>query len=228
MNWPNRMASAPLMAATTSWRAPPLPCRSIANPRLVCAGVIALGLPSTSLKWRFMFGNFLTAATIANPIRWVKEILPPRVRLRWLLMTMRLSIISLAGMARTLVAVGTSSDADMFFTTAAAAPRSTWASSPSVACADFSAGFESASGLAEATSVLAAGGWMTAGGASFFAGAASAFAGAGSALAGSGSALAVGAPLSCAAGFGAGAGPGSRGAVGADEDAGPLPDPVEL
>ena len=46
-------------------------------------------------------------------------------------MTIRLSIISLAGMARTLVAVGTSSDADMFFTTAAAAPRSTWTSSPS-------------------------------------------------------------------------------------------------
>ncbi len=46
-------------------------------------------------------------------------------------MTIRLSIISLAGMARTLVAVGTSSDADMFLTTAAAAPRSTWISSPS-------------------------------------------------------------------------------------------------
>ena len=39
-------------------------------------------------------------------------------------MTIRLSIISLAGMARTLVAVGTSSEADMFLTTAAAAPRS--------------------------------------------------------------------------------------------------------
>src|SRR3954468_16018640 len=78
-----------------------------------------------------MFGNFLTACTNAYPIRCVKEILPPRVRLRWLLMTIRLLIISLAGMARTLVAVGTSSDADMFFTTAAAAPRSTWFSSPS-------------------------------------------------------------------------------------------------
>ena len=97
----------------------------------MCAGVTAFGLPSTSAKWRFMFGNFLTACTIAYPIRWVKEILPPRVRLRWLLMTIRLSIISLAGMARTLVAVGTSSDADMFFTTAAAAPRSTCVSSPS-------------------------------------------------------------------------------------------------
>src|SRR3954469_19905111 len=78
-----------------------------------------------------MFGNFLTACTKAYPIRCVKEILPPRVRLRWLLMTIRLSISSLAGMARTLVAVGTSSDADMVFTTAAAAPRNTWASSPS-------------------------------------------------------------------------------------------------
>ena len=73
-------------------------------------GVTAFGLPSTSAKWRFMFGNFLTACTIAYPIRWVNEILPPRVRLRWLLMTIRLSIINLAGMARTLVAVGTSSD----------------------------------------------------------------------------------------------------------------------
>src|SRR6202008_582207 len=61
---------------------------------------------------------------------WVKEILPPRLRLSWLLMTIRLSISSLAGMARTLVAVGTSSDADMFLTTAAAAPRSTCNSSP--------------------------------------------------------------------------------------------------
>src|SRR5579875_2787422 len=46
-------------------------------------------------------------------------------------MTMRLSINSLAGIARTLVAVGTSSDADMFLTTAAAAPRSTCTWSPS-------------------------------------------------------------------------------------------------
>jgi hypothetical protein len=56
---------------------------------------------------------------------WVNETLPPRVRLSWLLITTRLSIINLAGMARTLVAVGRSSDIDMFFTTAAAAPRNT-------------------------------------------------------------------------------------------------------
>ena len=46
-------------------------------------------------------------------------------------MTTRLSINSFAGMARTLVAVGTSSDAFMFLTTAAAAPRNTRTSSPS-------------------------------------------------------------------------------------------------
>ena len=38
---------------------------------------------------------------------WVKLTLPPRWRARWLLMTMRLSTISLAGTVRTLVAVGT-------------------------------------------------------------------------------------------------------------------------
>ena len=45
-------------------------------------------------------------------------------------MTIRLSIINLAGIARTLVAVGTSNDADMFFTTAAAAPRRTCVTTP--------------------------------------------------------------------------------------------------
>ena len=113
-------------------------------------------------------------------------------------------------MARTLVAVGTSSDADMFFTTAAAAPRSGLASSPSATEVAFSAGFGSAAlGLAGADSVLA--------------GAASALAGAGSALAGAFSALAVAAPLP-SAGFGAGAGPGVAGAVGADG----LPSPALL
>ena len=122
-------------------------------------------------------------------------------------MTMRLSIISLAGMARTLVAVGTSSDADMFFTTAAAAPRRTWASSPSAEGVAFAAGFASAAlGLAGATSVLAAGGWVSAGGASLLAGSASA---------GADSVSTVAAPLP-PAGLAAGAGPGSRGAVGAD------------
>src|SRR3954470_18861140 len=101
---------------------------------------MALGLPSTSAKCRFMFGNFLTACTIAYPSRWVNEILPPRVRLRWLLITTRLSIISFAGMARTLVAVGTSSDAFMFFTTAAEAPRRTANSSSAAGLASVGLG----------------------------------------------------------------------------------------
>ncbi len=60
----------------------------------------------------------------------VKLILPPRARRRWLLITMRLSAISLAGTARTLVAVGTVSEASMLVTTRAAAPRILVTSSP--------------------------------------------------------------------------------------------------
>src|SRR5919202_1807613 len=56
-------------------------------------------------------------------MRCVNETLPPRARARWLLMTMRLSASSLAGTARTLDAVGTVSEAFMFLTTLAAAPR---------------------------------------------------------------------------------------------------------
>src|SRR6476469_4224010 len=55
---------------------------------------------------------------------WVKLTLPPRERARWLLMTTRLSISSLAGTARTLVAVGTWRLDSMLVTTRAAAPRS--------------------------------------------------------------------------------------------------------
>ena len=91
----------------------------------MCAGVTTFGLPSTSSKWRFKFGNDLIAWTIAYPRMWVNDTLPPRVRARWLLMTTRLSIISLAGTARTLVAVGICSEAAMFLATAAAAPRRT-------------------------------------------------------------------------------------------------------
>src|SRR5262249_46486452 len=55
---------------------------------------------------------------------WVKESLPPRPRVRWLLMTMRLSMSSFAGMERTLVAVGTVRLAAMFVAVRADAPRS--------------------------------------------------------------------------------------------------------
>src|SRR5262249_58901145 len=58
-------------------------------------------------------------------MKWVKLALPPRARRRWLLITIRLSESSLAGTARTLVAVGTVSEVSMLATTRAAAPRST-------------------------------------------------------------------------------------------------------
>src|ERR1019366_7050080 len=55
---------------------------------------------------------------------WVNEIFPPRPRRRWLFMTSRLSATSLAGMSRTLVAVGTWRLASMLATVRAAAPLS--------------------------------------------------------------------------------------------------------
>src|SRR6478672_1826072 len=58
-------------------------------------------------------------------MRWVKETLPPRARARWLLMTVRLSHSSLTGTERTDVAVGTASEASMFWAVRAGAPRST-------------------------------------------------------------------------------------------------------
>ena len=62
-------------------------------------------------------------------------------------MTIRLSAISFAGTARTLVAVGTASEASMFFAIAAAAPRSSFDSGSSacgLAAAGLAAGFAGA------------------------------------------------------------------------------------
>src|ERR1700761_937461 len=67
---------------------------------------------------------------------WVKETLPPRARLRWLLITMRLSISSFAGMARTLVAVGMVSEASMFATIRADGPLRAISSGPVGATGD--------------------------------------------------------------------------------------------
>src|ERR1700760_3364033 len=63
-------------------------------------------------------------------MRWVNDTLPPRPRRRWLLMTILLSTSSLAGIARTLVAVGTARLAVMLLTVRAAAPRSLLTSVP--------------------------------------------------------------------------------------------------
>src|SRR6476620_7196082 len=57
-------------------------------------------------------------------MRCVKLTLPPLERARWLLTTTRLSMSSLAGTARTLVAVGTVSETSMLATTREDAPRS--------------------------------------------------------------------------------------------------------
>ena len=71
----------------------------------------------------------------------MKEIFPPRFRFRKLLITIRLSAISFAGTARTEVAVGTSSEDVMFFTTAAATPRNgvVVMPAPSASCAALAA-----------------------------------------------------------------------------------------
>src|SRR4051794_15916611 len=79
---------------------------------------------------------------------WVNETLPPRARLRWLLMTMRLSQSNFTGMLRTEVAVGTASEMSMFLAVAAAMPRRTVSLGSSVGWAG-SVGFDSrGSGLA--------------------------------------------------------------------------------
>ena len=119
------MVSAALMDGTRSWRLPSGLARSIAIPRLTWAGVIRVGLPSTTSKPTFISGIDRSARTIAKPTMWVKDTLPPRARARWLLMTIRLSQSSFTGTLRTEVAVGTSSEASMFCTVRAGAPRRT-------------------------------------------------------------------------------------------------------
>src|SRR6266498_474539 len=69
-------------------------------------------------------------------MRCVKLTLTPPVRARWLLRICRLTSSSLAGTVRTEVAVGTPSEASMFSTIRAVAPRiGTGRSAPSVCAA---------------------------------------------------------------------------------------------
>ena len=118
------MVSARLMFGTSSERVPSGLGRSIAMPRLTWAGTTTLGLPSGSAYDTFWLGNTLSVCTIAQPMRWVNETLPPRARRRWLLMTIRLSIINLAGTVRTLVAVGMLRLASMLAARVLLTPRS--------------------------------------------------------------------------------------------------------
>ena len=134
-NWAKSSSSVCLMLGTTSWRLPSGLARSMAMPRLTCAGLRRTGLPSTSAKAAFISGIRPTASTTAQPMRWVNETLPPRALARWLLITVRLSMRSLAGTALTLVAVGTERLASMLSTTRAATPRSGTSSTSSRATA---------------------------------------------------------------------------------------------
>src|SRR5215217_7887710 len=134
-------------------------------------------------------------------MRCVKETLPPRDRARWLLMTMRLSASSLAGTARTLVAVGTLSEASMFWTIRAATPfnGTLFSDTPSVSDEAGAAAFGRTSVLDgfAATGTAAAG--LVAGASAFAAGAAGVC---GVAVVGADAVFAAGAGLAVWAGAG--------------------------
>src|SRR3954454_4938523 len=87
---------------------------------------------------------------------WVKLTLPPRERARWLLMTTRVSMSSLAGTARTLVAVGTVRETSMLATTREDAPRSGVTRSSLTGPVPLTAGMSRALGVSAAGSSLGA------------------------------------------------------------------------
>src|SRR5262245_34267993 len=151
-NWRKSIVSAALMLGTSNCRDPSRPVTSMARPRLTCTGATTPGLPSTTVKEWFIAGTARKPCTSAYPIRWVNETFPPRPRARWLLITMRLSARSLAGMARTLVAVGTLRLAAMFSAVRAAAPRNrtTFSCAGAAAAADSGPGLPSGAGRAVA------------------------------------------------------------------------------
>ena len=98
---------------------------------------------------------------MAKPIRWVKLTLPPMVRTNWLLMMVRLTSSSLAGTTRTLVAVGTPSDASMLVTMRPAAPRRTVGRSPvasGTGCGAGATGAPGAAGVEEGVAAVAGAG----------------------------------------------------------------------
>src|SRR5947207_11170134 len=91
------------------------------------------GCPSTISNDEFIAGTRASAFSTPYEIRWVKLTLWPPVRARWLFRICRLTSSSFAGTVRTEVAVGTPSEASMFSTIRAVAPRiGTGRSAPSV------------------------------------------------------------------------------------------------
>src|SRR6478609_2680192 len=90
-------------------------------------------------------------------MRCVNDTLPPRPRARCALMSVRLSIRSLAGTARTLVAVGTWRLASMLTTTRAEGPRSFSTVAPGAAAGAGAAGLAAAGAFAAAGAGAAVG-----------------------------------------------------------------------
>src|SRR5215207_4562881 len=160
---------------------------------------------------------------IAQPMRCVKDTLPPRERRRWLLITIRLSIMSFAGIVRTLVAVGTVSEASMLAARVFGSPFSGTISSSAGAPATTGCGLvigtsagtgwvRGATEVVRASGAWPMTGWGAVAGAGSGAGAAG---GAGIAAGASGAAGAAGAASTGAAGGVGGAAAGSAGAGGA-------------
>ena len=79
--WKSRV-SASVMLGTISVCEPSRFSTSTARPRPTWAWRTTPGLPSTSVYDEFMTGTSAIARTIAYPMRWVKETLPPPVRPR--------------------------------------------------------------------------------------------------------------------------------------------------
>ena len=100
---------------------------------------------------------------MAQPIRCVNDTFPPRLRRRWLLMTMRLSISSLAGIDRTLVAVGTCRLSSIFLESVLAMPRSGVTVSSSTGIAPVTGAVRGASagiGVSRGATLVVRDGWM--------------------------------------------------------------------
>ena len=92
---------------------------------LTCSLRTSRGLPSLPVVNVFFIAGTASAMarTMAKPMRWVKLTLPCPVRLRYPLMTWRLTSSSLAGTLRKLVAVGTVRLRSMLVAIAMPAPR---------------------------------------------------------------------------------------------------------
>src|SRR3954451_14995898 len=102
-------------------------------------------------------------------MRGVRRTFPPRARARCRLMTVRLSCSSLAGTARTEVAVGTSRLAAMLATTRAAAPLSAVVGAPSGGGGPAGSGFDAGEGCADGVALRSLTGAVVAAGLGVFA-----------------------------------------------------------